>query len=111
MFNIGFAELLLVLIIAYVIVGPKDLPKVARWLGRMVRYARQLIKDLKPDIILSAYASGNDEDNAIVDVLPMVPDLGVMSAVLIMERWIRLMQTKRKGEWERDRVLFEKYFR
>ena len=50
MFNIGFAELLLVLIIAYVIVGPKDLPKVARWLGRMVRYARQLIKDLKAEV-------------------------------------------------------------
>ena len=73
---------------------------------------KQLIKELKPDIILSAYASsGNDDEQAIVDVLPMVPDLGVMSAVLIMERWIRLMQTKRKGEWERDRVLFEKYFR
>ena len=46
MFNIGFAELLLVLIIAYVIVGPKDLPKVARWLGRMVRTARQLIREM-----------------------------------------------------------------
>ncbi len=71
---------------------------------------RQLIKELKPDIILSAYASGSNDDQAVIDVLPMVPDLGVMSAVLIMERWIRLMQTKRKGEWERDRVLFEKYF-
>ena len=50
MFNIGFAELLLVLIIAYVIVGPKDLPKVARWLGRMVRTARQLIRELKAEV-------------------------------------------------------------
>ena len=50
MFNIGFAELLLVLIIAYLIVGPKDLPKVARWLGRMVRYARQLIRELKAEV-------------------------------------------------------------
>ena len=50
MFNIGFAELLLVLIIAYVIVGPKDLPKVARWLGRMVRGARQLIRELKAEV-------------------------------------------------------------
>ncbi|MBR6027721.1 MAG: twin-arginine translocase subunit TatB [Clostridia bacterium] len=49
MFNIGFAELLLVLVIAYVIVGPKDLPKVARWLGRMVRKARQLLKELKEE--------------------------------------------------------------
>ncbi len=50
MFNIGFAELLLILVIAYVIVGPKDLPKVARWLGRMVRYARQMIGDLKAEV-------------------------------------------------------------
>ncbi len=50
MFNIGFAELILVLIIAYVIVGPKDLPKVARWLGRMVKKARQLIRELKEEV-------------------------------------------------------------
>lgn len=50
MFNIGFAELLLVLVIAYVIVGPKDLPKVARWLGRMVRKARQLIREIKNEV-------------------------------------------------------------
>lgn len=30
MFNIGFSELLLVLLVAFLVVGPKDLPKVAR---------------------------------------------------------------------------------
>ena len=50
MFNIGFAELLLVLVIAYVIVGPKDLPRVARWLGRMVRRAHQLIREIKSEV-------------------------------------------------------------
>ncbi|MBQ9300638.1 MAG: twin-arginine translocase subunit TatB [Clostridia bacterium] len=50
MFNIGFAELLLILIIAYVIVGPKDLPKVARWLARLVKSVRQMIKDLKAEV-------------------------------------------------------------
>ena len=49
MFNIGFAELILVLIIAYVIVGPKDLPKVARWLARMVKRARQLIREIREE--------------------------------------------------------------
>ena len=39
MFQIGFSELMLVLLIAFVIVGPKDLPKVARWLGRAVKKA------------------------------------------------------------------------
>ena len=50
MFNIGFAELLLVLVIAYVIVGPRDLPQVARWLGRLVRRARQMIRELKEEV-------------------------------------------------------------
>lgn len=50
MFNIGFAELLLILVIAYVIVGPKDLPRVARWLGRLVKRARQMIQEIKDEI-------------------------------------------------------------
>ncbi|MBQ6256284.1 MAG: twin-arginine translocase subunit TatB, partial [Clostridia bacterium] len=49
MFNIGFAELLLVLLVAFLVVGPKDLPKVARWLGRMVRKLRQLIREVKKE--------------------------------------------------------------
>ena len=47
MFNIGFSELILVLIIAYVIVGPDDLPKVARWLGRTVRKVRGMIREFR----------------------------------------------------------------
>jgi len=38
-----------VLLIAFLIVGPKDLPKVARWLGRMVKRLRLLIKELKEE--------------------------------------------------------------
>ena len=50
MFNIGFAELLLILIIAYVIVGPKDLPKVARWLARLVKSVRRMIREVKAEV-------------------------------------------------------------
>ena len=47
MFNIGAAELILLLLIAFVVVGPKDLPKVARTLGRFVRYIRTMIEEVK----------------------------------------------------------------
>lgn len=72
MFNVGFAELLLVLIIAYVIVGPKDLPKVARWLGRMVRRARRLIREIKDEVGWDEMVSETadvrkDIDNAVKD--------------------------------------------
>ncbi len=47
MFNIGAAELILLLLIAFVVVGPNDLPKIARALGRFVRYIRQMIEEVK----------------------------------------------------------------
>lgn len=47
MFNIGAAELILILLIAFVVVGPKDLPKMARALGRFVRYIRTMIEEVK----------------------------------------------------------------
>ena len=50
MFNIGFGELLVVLVIAYLVVGPKDLPKVARWLGRMVKRVRLMVQELKQEV-------------------------------------------------------------
>lgn len=48
-FNIGFSELIIVLLIAFLVVGPKDLPKVARWLGRAVKRIRQMIRELKKE--------------------------------------------------------------
>ncbi|MDO5297839.1 MAG: Sec-independent protein translocase protein TatB [Clostridia bacterium] len=47
MFNIGASELILLLLIAFVVVGPKDLPKVARALGRFVRYIRNMVEEVK----------------------------------------------------------------
>ena len=48
-FNIGFSELILVLLIAFLVVGPKDLPRVARWLGRLVRKMRLLIREVRKE--------------------------------------------------------------
>lgn len=49
MFNIGFSELLLVLLVAFLVVGPKDLPNVARWLGRTVKKSRRLLNEIKKE--------------------------------------------------------------
>ena len=49
MFNIGFSELLLVLLVAFLVVGPKDLPKVARWLERTVKKSRRLLNEIKKE--------------------------------------------------------------
>lgn len=47
MFSVGFSELILIMVIAYVIVGPQDLPKIARWLGRVVKKSRLILSEFK----------------------------------------------------------------
>ena len=49
MFNVGMMELLLVLLVAFLVVGPKDLPKVARWIARQVKSLRKLIREIKAE--------------------------------------------------------------
>jgi sec-independent protein translocase protein TatB len=46
MFNIGAGELAIILIVALVFVGPDDLPKVARWLAKALKYLRKTIRDV-----------------------------------------------------------------
>ena len=77
MFNIGFAELILILLIAFVVVGPKDLPKIARALGRFVRYIRNMIEEVKRESGLDEVESelknmGRDIDNTVrsADIRP-----------------------------------------
>ncbi|MBQ8536497.1 MAG: twin-arginine translocase TatA/TatE family subunit [Clostridia bacterium] len=49
MFNMGLAELVIVLLIAFLVVGPKDLPKVARAIARFVKYLKQLFAEFQEE--------------------------------------------------------------
>ncbi len=71
---------------------------------------RERIGEFRPDIVLSNYTAAADEGDYIVDNLPMGQLAGFRSGLEIMDRWARLLQTRREGEWMRDRALFEKYF-
>jgi len=48
-FELGFSEVLLVLIIALVVIGPERLPEVARGLGSMVGKVRRFIDNVRSD--------------------------------------------------------------
>ena len=49
MFNIGMMELLVSLLVDFLIVGPKDLPKVARWIARIIKKAKAYVEQFKDD--------------------------------------------------------------
>ncbi len=44
--GIGLGEFVIVLLVAFIVVGPEDLPKVARTLARWVKTARKTMKDI-----------------------------------------------------------------
>lgn len=49
MFNIGFSELVVILLVALIFVGPKDLPKIGAFLGRSVRKLKGWIAEFKDE--------------------------------------------------------------
>jgi sec-independent protein translocase protein TatB len=50
MFGIDFSEMLVILVVALVVVGPERLPKVARTLGHLWGRAQRYINSVKSDI-------------------------------------------------------------
>ena len=50
MFGIGFGELLIILLIALVVVGPDRLPDLARWLGNAIHDLRRMYDNLRADL-------------------------------------------------------------
>jgi sec-independent protein translocase protein TatB len=50
MFDIGWTEIVMIAILAIIVIGPKDLPKVLRALGRWVRKARAVAREFQDSL-------------------------------------------------------------
>lgn len=50
MFDIGWSEFLVIAVVALVVIGPKDLPRVLRTVGQWVRKARQIANEFQSSI-------------------------------------------------------------
>ena len=50
MFGIGSSEILIILVIALLVLGPKEIPKIARTLGRGMRELERAKNELKSSI-------------------------------------------------------------
>lgn len=50
MFDISFAEIVVIAVVALIVVGPERLPKVARTLGYLLGRAQRYVVDVKSDI-------------------------------------------------------------
>jgi sec-independent protein translocase protein TatB len=61
MFDIGWSELVLIGVVALIVVGPQDLPKMFHTLGRFSAKARSMARDLTRAMEHAAKESGIDE--------------------------------------------------
>lgn len=50
MFDLGWSELAVVAVVALVIIGPKDLPRVLRTIGQWVARARTVARDFQSSV-------------------------------------------------------------
>lgn len=54
MFNIGFSEMLVIAILALIFIGPKQLPEVARTIGRFLNELRRSSDAIKEEFVKSS---------------------------------------------------------
>ena len=65
---------------------------------------------LKPDILLTNYESTREGESCVMDTIPICPENGFFAGLDLVERWQTLCARNQKGGWERDRILFDKYY-
>ena len=63
MFGIGFSELIVILIIALIVVGPKRLPEIARLIGKTIGELRRAADDVKYSIERDMKEPSEPEDH------------------------------------------------
>ena len=51
MFDIGFFEIMIIMVIGVIVIGPKNLPKLARAVGRGWGEFQKTFNDLKQDVL------------------------------------------------------------
>ena len=93
MFNISFAECIVILLLAFLILGPDEMVKIARFLGRAVRKCRGLLYKITEYVNDEAADSGLDEIKKVADEIK-----DVQSSVDIRKDLKRDLLDETKGD-------------
>ncbi len=65
MFDLGFQEIIIVLAVALIFIGPKHLPEIARTLGRAMGELRRAGDELRAQINLEAMMAEREEEERL----------------------------------------------
>lgn len=73
MFGIGAEELVLILIIALIVLGPERMPKVARDVGRVIGDLRRMSDELREEFLNADKLLNKPADAAPQTLVPAIP--------------------------------------
>ena len=68
------------------------------------------LEQYRPDVLLTNYTSSMAHKVSVADTIPMFPDVGFYSGLLLAKRWAKLFKLNIKGEWRQDERLFKEYY-
>ena len=80
MFSFGWGEILLILVVVIIVVGPKDIPKFLRQIGNLSKSIKKISREFKSSLNQIAEESDlKDVKNSITDVTNINKDLDIKS--------------------------------
>lgn len=104
MFDIGFAELMVIGIVSLIVVGPKDLPGMFRTVGRYVGKAKGMAREFQRSMEDAADATGlKDVTSDFKDMASGLDDVksvmnpGSMGAKKAKEEFKKILEAKETG--------------
>jgi sec-independent protein translocase protein TatB len=68
MIDFAWSEFLFIALLALILIGPKELPTVLRYIGRMVGKARAFTKEFSSQLDLEAHMESTDLDIKNTDI-------------------------------------------
>jgi sec-independent protein translocase protein TatB len=75
-FGIGYTELLVIAVVAIIVIGPKDLPRVLRALGKIMAKVRGMAREFQGHLDAAMRETGFDEVKKDLQSINPVADIG-----------------------------------
>ena len=80
MFSFGWGEILLILLVVIIVVGPKDIPKFLRQIGNLSKSIKKISREFKSSLNQIAEETDlKDVKNSITDVTNLNKELNIKS--------------------------------
>ena len=82
MFSFGWGEILLILIVVIIVVGPKDIPKFLRQIGNLSKSIKKISREFKSSLNQIAEETDlKDVKNSITEVTDLNKELDIKSSL------------------------------